>query len=423
MNNNPDQPHPEVHPGRASDLRYPATMLRIRHLAAALGLAVAGIVIAGAAAPERKPAAQCFAPATWYKPSDTQPQPVPAADIYAAAAKSSIVILGEQHDDADHHRWQLQTLAALHALRPRMVIGFEAFPRRIQPVLDRWVAGELSIREFVEQAEWSKVWGFPVELYLPLFQFARMNRIPMVALNVERTLTQAIAERGWEAVPTAQREGVSKPAAPPENYREELFAVYREHPRGQRRKEDVTREDADFRNFVESQTVWDRAMAEALAKRATGTSAPLVVGIMGAGHVRNGHGVVHQLKDLGVTDATTLLPVSTSACAEVKPGIASAIFAVAPAKQDPAPPPRLGVTLADADKRVTLAQVNPGSLADASGLKAGDRIVEIGGRPATSSLVVISAVRLQPAGTWLPLKVERGSEMLDIVVRFPAEKK
>ena len=59
------------------------------------------------------------------------------------AAKRSVVLLGEMHDNPEHHRWQLQTLAALHAVRPDMVIGFEMFPRRVQKALDQWVAGEL----------------------------------------------------------------------------------------------------------------------------------------------------------------------------------------------------------------------------------------------------------------------------------------
>jgi hypothetical protein len=37
----------------------------------------------------------------------------------------------------------LQTLAALHVQRPKIVIGFEMFPRRLQPILDQWVAGAL----------------------------------------------------------------------------------------------------------------------------------------------------------------------------------------------------------------------------------------------------------------------------------------
>ena len=39
----------------------------------------------------------------------------------------AIVVLGESHTDADHHRWQLQTLAGLYGHNGRMAIGFEAF--------------------------------------------------------------------------------------------------------------------------------------------------------------------------------------------------------------------------------------------------------------------------------------------------------
>jgi hypothetical protein len=124
------------------------------------------------------------------------------------------VLLGEQHDQDDHHRWQLQVLAALHAQRPDMAIGFEMFPRRLQPVLDRWVAGQLSVREFITQAEWEQVWNFPPQLYLPLFEFARINRIPMIALNVDQKLTRAIADKGWQGVPAAEREGVGRPPRP-----------------------------------------------------------------------------------------------------------------------------------------------------------------------------------------------------------------
>ena len=127
-------------------------------------------------------------------------------------AKKDVVLLGEQHDEDDDHRWQLQVLAALHAQRPDMVIGFEMFPRRAQPVLDGWVAGNLTVKQLLEQSQWDSVWKLPPELYLPLFQFARINRIPMVALNIDRKLTRTIAEKGWDAVPAAEREGVGRAA-------------------------------------------------------------------------------------------------------------------------------------------------------------------------------------------------------------------
>ena len=97
---------------------------------------------------------QCLSPGSWYALADSGPRPVQAHDVLSDLARRDVVLLGEMHDNADHHRWQLQTLAALHLLRPRMAIGFEAFPRRVQPVLERWVAGELTAAQFLERVGW-----------------------------------------------------------------------------------------------------------------------------------------------------------------------------------------------------------------------------------------------------------------------------
>src|SRR5262249_20175264 len=114
-------------------------------------------------------------------------------------AKAPVVLLGELHTDADHHYWQLHTLAALNGRGGNIVIGFEAFPRRLQSVLDDWVEGKLTEQAFLKASEWRQVWGYDAALYMPLFQFARLNRIPMIALNVERSLVARVAKEGWEA--------------------------------------------------------------------------------------------------------------------------------------------------------------------------------------------------------------------------------
>jgi hypothetical protein len=289
-------------------------------------------------------------------------------------------------------------------------------------VLDRWIAGKLTEKEFLAQTEWEKVWNFPPALYMPLFEFARLNRIPMIALNVEHTLTEAINAHGWDAVPREQKEGVSRPAAPSAAYEDTLFHVYAEHRKREDRGAQASRDDPGFRRFVESQTTWDRAMAEALASsaRAGGDPAPLVVGIMGAGHVSDRHGVPHQLRDLGVTRVATLLPVAADGdCSELEPGIADAVYAAAVPPPQPAPPPRLGVQLGTKDGTVQVEAVTPGSLAERSGLKRGDRIVALAGSPVKGVSRVVEAVRAQPPGTWLPMQIRRGDATIDVVVRFP----
>ncbi|MBS1240396.1 MAG: signal protein, partial [Proteobacteria bacterium] len=225
-----------------------------------------------AAAPARA-ADDCVPVAGWLAPGG---QRLAASEVLARAAKASVVLLGETHDSAEHHRWQLQMIAALHAQRPNMVLGFESFPRRVQPALDRWVAGELSEAEFLAQSDWRNVWRMDPQLYLPLFHFARMNRIPMVALNVESSLTREITQKGYDAVPAEKREGVGRPAPPTDAYLDWLVPIWAGHERPGGKPAKVDRNDPEFRRFVESQQTWDRAMAEVLASAAKRPGAPLV---------------------------------------------------------------------------------------------------------------------------------------------------
>lgn len=396
---------------------------RVLLLALACGTTAAGAIAPPEAVPSAVSAGSCPNPAGWTMLEGERMRAGSTTAVFSEMASRDIVLLGERHDDDDHHRWQLQALAALHALRPDMVLGFEMFPRRVQPVLDRWVAGELSVGEFLAQAEWARVWSMPAELYLPLFQFARINRIPMVALNVDRALVKDINERGWDGVPEAEREGVGRPAPPPAAYRDFLFDIYRQHASMHGAEGEVAQSDPAFVHFVDSQTAWDRAMAEALASRVAqrGTAKPLVVGIMGSGHIRFGYGVPYQLRELGVSNVGTLMPVNAGAeCDEVRPGLADAVFAL-PKQATSAPlPPRLGVSLEESNGEVRVADVSAGSLAERTGLRSGDRLIEVAGMPATKLMPVIASIERQPEGTWLPLRVRRGDETLDLVVKFPA---
>jgi uncharacterized iron-regulated protein len=396
--------------------------MRTRFVAIRFTLAAAVVLpgLASNSVARAADAASCVPVAAWIAPAAAGLKTLRGEEVLAAAARRAVVLLGETHDSAEHHRWQLHTIAALHQLRPNLVLGFEAFPRRVQPALDRWVAGELSEAEFLAQSDWRNVWRIDPQLYLPLFHFARMHRIPMVALNVESSLTRDISQKGLDAIAAERREGVGRPAAPTDAYLDWLLPIYAEHAGGKAAKRD--RDDPQFRRFVESQQVWDRAMAEALAAAAKRPGSPLVVGVMGNGHIVHGHGVPHQLKDLGVTEIAALLPWDRGAdCKNLVAAYADAVFGVAAPAAGGARRPRLGVYLEPAQDGVRIRQVDKGSIAEASGLRDGDLVLEIAGRPAKQAGDVAGAVQRQAPGTWLPLKVRRGSDTLDLVAKFPPQ--
>ncbi len=388
----------------------------------------------------------CVPVARWVTPGNEGVASLEIPDLMTRLAQRRVVLLGELHDSLEHHRWQLQTLAALYAQRPDMVLGFEMFPRRAQDVLDRWVEGKLSEADLLKQSEWHTVWNYDSSLYMPLFHFARMNRIPMLALNVDRGLTTKVREQGWEAVPEAEHEGVSKPAPAQPAYLEELLGVYQTHGRSDVKHGDTSKDakpvaldDPDFLRFVQSQQVWDRAMAETIARAVKKSSDALVVGIMGAGHVMHRYGVPYQLEDLGVADSAVLLAWDQERdCKDLKPGIADAVFGIAAPADDvqgrtnvaggrtpgataaKTGKPRLGIILDGTEGKVRISKVMEGGVGDAAGIIVNDVLIEMAGIKIKEAGEVGTIVQRQAPGTWLPIKLSREGHAFDIVAKFPA---
>lgn len=246
------------------------------------------------------------APGKWLYPAEgTTPD---HTQVMAEMARAPAVLLGERHDRADHHRWQMQIAAGLLAHRPKMVMGFEMFPQRLDPVLADWVAGNLDEAQFLERAEWGKVWGFPAELYLPLFHFCRLHRVPMVGLNCRRALVSDVGAGGWDSIPVEAREGITPSAPASPAYRRYLFEIT-----GGARPDRAAQgpEDVAFDRFVRAQQTWDRAFACRIVEAAQRWPDALVVGIIGRGHLEYRGGTPAQLDDIGFTGARVLLPQET----------------------------------------------------------------------------------------------------------------
>ncbi|QCI65159.1 ChaN family lipoprotein [Phreatobacter stygius] len=260
--------------------------------------------------------------ATWLDPTSGGLRD--QAELMHAVARQQVVLLGETHDVAEIHRWQLHVTTYLHGLRPHLAVGYEMFPRRVQPVLDRWVEGAYSTAGFLEAVEWPDVWGFDAELYLPLLHFCRQQRVRMLALNCHRPLVTRVGKEGWKAIPEDERDGLTPAAAATPAYRDYLFAIT--GGAGPARTA-ASAQDPAFDRFVRAQQTWDRAFACNIARVLDEAEPPLVVGIIGRGHLEYGHGTPFQLRDLGVGPVAVLLPTDQARHqAGAISGLADAIF-------------------------------------------------------------------------------------------------
>jgi uncharacterized iron-regulated protein len=247
-------------------------------------------------------------PGTWLDPQSQLT--IPHHELIAFLDSKRVVLLGETHDRFDIHRWQLHVASSLLTLDRPLIIGFEMFPRSEQAALDQWVAGELSRNEFIEKSNWATVWGFAIELYMPIFDFCRQFKIPMKALNCRRSLVTEVGKLGWDAIAIEDRDGLTPAKDAGVNYREYLFNIT---GAGNPNRKATSASNSEFDRFIRAQQTWDRAFACNIEKALKETPDALIVGIIGRGHLEFGYGTPYQLADLGIHEVSVLLPSDNAA--------------------------------------------------------------------------------------------------------------
>jgi S1-C subfamily serine protease len=64
-------------------------------------------------------------------------------------------------------------------------------------------------------------------------------------------------------------------------------------------------------------------------------------------------------------------------------------------------------------------QVEKNSIAEAAKLQDSDVILEMAGLPLKNTEDVVTIVKRQAPGTWMPLKIKRDDQEMQIIAKFP----
>ncbi len=206
-----------------------------------------------------------------------------------------VVFIGELHDHPSHHQAQLQVIQALQETGKRIAIGLEMVRRESQDALDKWVMGQMSERKF--RSVFEQNWGM-WPLYQGILEYARLDRIPLIGLNVPREITMQVAREGFASLSPQQLQevpGVSCTVDP--EYRSFIRRTLGSH----------AHEGASFENFCEAQMVWDTAMAQRLVEYLQAHPDTTVVVLAGSGHAWK-YGIPEQLRKQTDINYRVLLP-------------------------------------------------------------------------------------------------------------------
>ena len=280
-------------------------------------------------------------------------------------AGARVVFVGERHDSYAHHLAQLDIIKRLHQIDPQVAIGMEMFQQPYQSFLDSYLAGGTSEKEMLQGTEWYERWRHDYRLYQPILQFAREQGIPVIALNVQRELTDKVAESGMDGL------GEQDKADIPPNidksdlaYEQRLRQIFHHHPQ---------REGREFDHFLEVQLLWDEGMAWQVSEYLKANPERKMIVLAGTGHLMHGSGIPNRVRrELGA-EQFMVLPYEDL---PVKPGITD--FFVYPAAAKLPPRGLMGVMMGTSEAGVKLEQVVPGSAAAVAGLKKGDILQQIG---------------------------------------------
>lgn len=148
-----------------------------------------------------------------------------AAQLASKLQKYDVVFFGEYHDQGELHQAELDLLKAMHKLQgDKLALSMEMFEADNQPRLDSFLAGSLSEDDFLAA---SRPWPNYRTDYAPLVNFAKENKMPVVAANVPRFLAAHVAKNnGTTAGIDAQYEKwlPQHTYAPEGAYKEKFYA-------------------------------------------------------------------------------------------------------------------------------------------------------------------------------------------------------
>lgn len=219
--------------------------------------------------------------------------------MVADLRQSRVVIIGESHDNHNHHAAQLFVIKALHEAGLDLAIGFEMFRTDAQGALDRWVAGDMPEGAFEEvyADHWDpRLWP----LYSPIFFFAEEKGIPMVGLNVPRSIVSQVARRGYETLSDSQREELGVVTCDVDQKYQSLIArVMGNKKRG----------GASFGRFCQAQVVWDTAMAQNALAYLEQNPRKTIALLAGSFHAWK-HGIAEQIERRSDVPYRVILPSS-----------------------------------------------------------------------------------------------------------------
>ncbi len=241
----------------------------------------------------------------------------------SVGSNGGVVWLGEHHNSKADHDLQAHMIQEIYNQQMmkqgskktghNMSIGLEQIQIQFQPYLDAYVDGSITEKEMLEGVQWSTRWQWSYDNYRPVFELARNLRIPLIALNVNSEDLGLVEINGLRGLSKEQlKEYIPEDAKGFGDFISQAsyksYNTYVIEPSYQLHKDmgilrrtitgNVLDEDMSYANFFWGRILWDESMASHAHRWTKRNPGGIMVGLIGADHVKFEKGVVGRYKRL-----------------------------------------------------------------------------------------------------------------------------
>jgi len=227
-----------------------------------------------------------------YRIYDRQGNAASLEKIVDALKDADVVFLGENHDDAVAHYLQNEIFRRAfekYGKDRRVALSLEMFERDVQTVVDEYLKDLIPENHFLLS---SRPWGNYKTDYKPLVEFAKANRLEVIAANAPRRYVNMVSRGGREALNQLSPEARRWLAPLPYGEASDAYAKKFNALMGQT-SDSMT--PIKHSPIINAQALWDATMAFSISEYLKRAKNPLVVHLNGAFHTENRLGTPEHL--------------------------------------------------------------------------------------------------------------------------------
>lgn len=306
-------------------------------------------------------------------------KPVSFEAMLKEMKKARLIHVGETHDDLEMHEMQFRIIEALYRQDPNLAIGLEQVTVDLQPVLDRWVAGELDEASFLREISWYITWNFNFKYYQKIFDFARKHRLPIFALNAPRNLISKVRMQGYEALSDEEKRIIPPLDLSRQEHRQLIRTIFDSEEIPPQMK--GANLDSMFEALYRAQVAWDETMGRNAVRAAEATGRRVVV-LAGSGHMLYGLGLNLRAGLMSRLPQVTVIGVQVAEgqSLRVSRGLADFIYGVKSRDYPAYPAVSVSLKKVEGLNNLIVAARPTEPLARASGLEKADVILSVAGK-------------------------------------------